>query len=82
VKKIFRERLASRLAHVDHHLVQNQYLVGTDFSVADVYLFVVSNWARAATVDLSPYANVLRLRRRVGTRAATKIAMEKEGLIP
>jgi glutathione S-transferase len=45
-KKIFRERLGSRFAHVDKHLADNQYLVDKDFSVADAYLFVVSNWAR------------------------------------
>ncbi len=82
VKTIFRERLASRLAHVEHHLAETEYLVGNDFSVADAYLFVVSNWARPANIDLSTYPNVLRHRKRVGTRPAVKTAMKSEGLIP
>jgi glutathione S-transferase len=82
VKTIFRERLGSRLVHVEHHLAQAEYLMGKDFSVADAYLFVVSNWARSANVDFSPYPNILRLRKRVGTRPAVQAAMKVEGLIP
>ncbi len=82
VKTIFRERLGSRLVHVEHHLAQAEYLMGKDFSVADAYLFVVSNWARSANVDLSPYPNILRLRKRVGARPAVQAAMRTEGLIP
>ncbi|KAB2913729.1 MAG: glutathione transferase GstA [Hyphomicrobiaceae bacterium] len=80
-KKIFRERLATRFAHLDKHLAGNDYLMGTDFSVADAYLFVVSNWASRVDVDLSPYANVLAYRKRVGARPAVQAAMKAEGLI-
>jgi glutathione S-transferase len=81
-KAIFRERLGSRLAHVEHHLAGAEYLMGSDFSVADAYLFVVSNWARPANVDFSPCPNILRLRKRVSARAAVQSAMKAEGLIP
>jgi len=82
VKPIFRRRLDSRLAHVEHHLVGNAYLVGNAFSIADVYLFVVSNWARSVNLDLSPYPNILALRKRIGARPAVQEAMRKENLIP
>ncbi len=80
-KKIFRERLATRFAHLDKHLAGNDYLMGKDFSVADAYLFVVSNWASRVDVDLSPYANMLAYRKRVGARPAVQAAMKAEGLI-
>lgn len=80
-KKIFRERLATRFAHLDKHLAGNDYLMGKSFSVADAYLFVVSNWASRVDVDLSPYANVLAYRKRVGVRPAVQAAMKAEGLI-
>ena len=80
-KKIFRERLASRFAHLDKHLASNDYLMGKDFSVADAYLFVVSNWAARVDVDLAPYANVLAYRKRVGARPAVQAAMKAEGLL-
>jgi len=80
-KKIFRERLAARFAHLDKHLAKNEYLMGNAFSVADAYLFVVSNWAKAVDVDLSSYANVLAYRKRIGARPAVQAAMKAEGLI-
>jgi glutathione S-transferase len=80
-KKIFRERLGTRFAYLDKHLAGNEYLMGREFSVADAYLFVVSNWAGRVDVDLSPYANVLAYRKRVGARPAVQAAMKAEGLI-
>jgi glutathione S-transferase len=80
-KKIFRERLGTRFAYLDKHLATNDYLMGKDFSVADAYAFVVSNWAGRVDVDLSSYANVLSWRKRVGARPAVQDAMKAEGLI-
>jgi glutathione S-transferase len=61
VKAFFRRRLDSRLAYVERHLLQRTYLLGNDFSIADVYLFVVSNWAHSMKIDLSPYPRLSRL---------------------
>lgn len=80
-KKIFRERLGTRFAYLDKHLAGNDYLMGKDFSVADAYAFVVSNWAGRVDVDLSSYVNVLAWRKRVGARPAVQEAMKAEGLI-
>jgi glutathione S-transferase len=80
-KKIVRERLGTRFAYLDKHLTGNDYLMGKDFSVADAYCFVVSNWAARTDVDLSPHANVLAYRKRVGGRPAVQSAMKAEGLI-
>jgi glutathione S-transferase len=80
-KTMYRDRLASRLAHIDRHLAQNEYMLGENFSLADVYLFVVLNWSRAAEFDLSSYARILELRKKVGARAAVRAAMQAEGLI-
>jgi glutathione S-transferase len=78
VKVIFRRRLNSRLAHVEHHLAGNAFLLGNDFSIADVYLFVVSNWARSVNLDLRPYPSILALRKRVSVRPAVQEAMKRE----
>ena len=81
VKATFRRRLDSRLAYLEQHLLRNTYLLGNDFSIADVYLFVVSNWARSVELDLSSYPNILALRKRVGARPAVREAMRQEDLI-
>jgi len=80
-KKFFRERLATRFAHLDKHLAGNDYLLGKNFSVADAYLFTVSNWAPRVDVDLAPYKNVLAYRKRVSERPAVQSAMRAEGLL-
>jgi len=80
-KAIFRERLATRFAYVDKHLAQNDYLMGKSFSVADAYLFVVTNWTTPLKIDLSGYPNLLAYRKRVGARPAVQAAMKAEGLI-
>jgi glutathione S-transferase len=80
-KKLFRERLATRFQHVDKHLADKDYLLGKTFSVADAYLFTVSNWAAHTDVDLSPFGNVLAYRKRVAARPAVQAAMKAEGLI-
>jgi glutathione S-transferase len=80
-KTMYRERLASRLGHVDRHLSQKEYILGRQFSLADAYLLVVLNWARSVNVDLSPYAHVRAHRKRVGARPTARAAMQAEGLI-
>jgi glutathione S-transferase len=80
-KTMYRERLGSRVAHIDRHLAQNEYMLGENFSLADAYLFVVLNWSRLANFDLSSYGRVLGLRKRVGARPAVQTAMRAEGLL-
>jgi glutathione S-transferase len=80
-KTMYRERLASRLDHVDGHLSQQEYMLGKQFSLPDAYLLVVLNWARSVNFDLSPYPHVLGHRKRVGARPAVRSALRAEGLV-
>ncbi len=80
-KTATKERLAGRLKWVDSELAGKQYLMGDAFSVADGYLFTVTNWAPRVGVDLSPYANLNAYRARVGARPAVVAAMTAEGLL-
>ena len=80
-KKLSTERVLDRLKWVDSELAGKTWLMGTDFTVADVYLFVVTNWAKPMQLDLSPYANLLAWRERVAARPAVQRAMKAEGLI-
>ncbi|HEX5999132.1 MAG TPA: glutathione transferase GstA [Hyphomicrobiaceae bacterium] len=79
-RKIFLDRLANRFAHVNEHLAGRDYLLGKDFSVADAYLFTVSNWASRLNFDLAPYPNLVAYRKRVADRPAVQAAMKAEGL--
>ena len=81
VKAAVKARLASRFQWVDGELAGKQYLMGETFTVADAYLFTVTNWPGLVGVDMSPYANIATYRARVGARPAVIAAMKAEGLI-
>ena len=75
------DRLLSRLKWVDGELAGKQYLMGDAFSVADPYLFTVTNWAPKVGVDISGLENLVAYRARVAARPAVQAAMKEEGLI-
>ena len=74
-------KLQNRLKWVNGELAGKQYLMGDTFTVAHGYLFTVTNWASRVGVDLTPFANLLAYRERVGARPAVIAAMKAEGLI-
>ena len=74
-------KLHERLKFTDAELAGKQYVMGDHYSVADGYLFTVTNWAKLVGVDLAPYANLVAYRARVAARPATVAAMTAEGLI-
>lgn len=75
------ERLAARFAHVDGVLAYTPYIAGDQFSIADAYLLVVSNWAKPVGFDLTPYPHLLAFRERALARPAVQQAMREEGLL-
>jgi glutathione S-transferase len=80
MKVDYRERLAIRLGHIERHMAHREYMLGEHFSLADAYMFVVLNWSRAAAMDLSPFPNLLVLRKRVRGRPAVQEALRTEEL--
>ena len=57
------------------------YLLGDTFSVADAYLFVISNWTKPTGISLDKWPNVSRFVTRVASREKVKEAMRAEGLL-
>ena len=80
-KPVVRERLLQRLQWVDGQLAGKQYLMGDQFTVADGYLFTVTNWTKPTNLDISGLANLAAYRERVGARPAVQAAMKAEGLL-
>lgn len=80
-KTIARDKLAARFTWLNEQLADKQFLMGEHFTVADGYLFTVSNWAKPMGVDLAPYPNLLAWHARVGARPAVQAAMKAEGLL-
>jgi glutathione S-transferase len=80
-KTISKDKLKSRYQWLDKQLEAREFLMGEHFSVADGYLFTVTNWAKPTGVDLSSFPNVLAWHERIGQRPAVQAAMKAEGLI-
>ena len=76
-----KEKLLSRFQWLDGQLADKAYLMGDQFTVADGYLFTVSNWTARVGPDISGLANLQAYRARVGARPAVQAAMRAEGLI-
>jgi glutathione S-transferase len=79
-KVVYRGRLADRLQWVDSQLEGKDYLLGAQFSVADAYLFTVTNWSALVGVDMSGLKNLNAFRERVAARPSVQAAMQAEGL--
>jgi glutathione S-transferase len=73
--------LRRRYAFIEQQLTGRQYLFGDTFTVADAYLFTVTNWARMVKVDLGAFPNLLAFQARVAARPGVQAAMRAEGLI-
>jgi glutathione S-transferase len=79
-KKIARANLAKRYRVLDEHLGKNAYLMGDRFTVADAYLFTVTNWARHVGFDLAEFPNVQAFQKRVAERPKVRDTLKEEGL--
>jgi glutathione S-transferase len=74
------EYLLRRYQLVETQLAVHPYLMGEQFSIADAYLFVVTNWARIVKLDLSGLPALLAFQQRVAARPAVQAALKAEGL--
>lgn len=76
-----RKNLTARFTYVNRMLEGRDYLVGTGFTVADAYLFVVSNWSGHLKFDLTPFPSLQAFQQRIFARPAVQQALRDEGLI-
>jgi glutathione S-transferase len=72
--------LKKRYAFIEKALAGKAYLFGDQFTIADAYLFTVTNWATFVKLDLSEFPNLLAFQARVAERPAVQAALAAEGL--
>ena len=75
------ERLSLRLDAIEHKFAAGGYLMGANYCVADIYLFVVTGWFGRLQIPLKKWPHIERFREEVATRPAVQAALEAEGLI-
>ncbi|GHG66382.1 glutathione transferase GstA [Comamonas sp. JC664] len=80
-KRMAHERLARRLRSMEARLASQPHLMGTDFTVADAYLFTVLSWCAYLQVDLSPFPALRSFQARVMERPQVQATLKAEGLL-
>lgn len=78
---IAQEVLRRNFGYVAEALEDKSFLIGNDYSVADVYMFVVLGWAPHVKLDLSHFASLQAYANRIGKRAAVLRVLRAEGLV-
>jgi glutathione S-transferase len=79
-KALYCTRLSDKFRWVDAQLEGRNWLMGDTFTVADGYLFNVSNWAKHVGLDLGGFAHLQAYLQRVAARPAVQAALRSEGL--
>lgn len=72
--------LRRKFEWVDARLANRTYLTGDAMTVADAYLFTVSNWARHVALELEDLSGLQAFRQLMLERPAVRAAMQAEGL--
>lgn len=72
-------RIADRFTYLDQHLRNSDYLLGSQFCVADAYCFSISRWAPAKGIDLSAWPALSGYLERLEARPAIAEALRRHG---
>lgn len=79
-KEILVQDLARKFTFLDEHFSKSAYLMGSQMTVADIYLFVVASWTRYLKIDISSHKNVLRFLEQMAARPSVKATLAAEGI--
>ncbi len=78
-RAIARDKLAARYALVETALAEGRlFLLGQGWTIADIYLFVVTNWAGHVGLDLSKFPRTQAHAERIAGRASVAAALAAE----
>lgn len=76
-----RAALGKRFELIEKTIAQQPYLTGSEFTIADAYLFTIARWAGPLKVDLTPFPALRKFQERVAARPKVYAALKAEGLV-
>lgn len=79
-KQFVQQKLIRHFAEIDAVVGREEWLANGAYSVADIYAFVISNWAGMVGIDLSEFVALEAFRSRIAARPAVVAALQVEGL--
>ena len=77
-KTIFSTILNKHYAWIDQQLDGQNYLSGSNFTIADIYLFVVTRWADFIGLDLEHFIHLTAFMQRIARRQTVQDAIAAE----
>lgn len=77
-KTIFSTILNKHYAWIDQQLDGQNYLSGSNFTIADIYLFVVTRWADFIGLDLGHFIHLTAFMQRISHRQTVQDAIAAE----
>ena len=80
-KAFFKDRVMGKFKYIDSQLAGRDYLMGSQFTVADAYLFTVLRWSSRVEIDIAKWPNLKAYVDRVAARPKVQEAMKAEGLV-
>ncbi|OCW96049.1 glutathione binding-like protein [Alishewanella sp. HH-ZS] len=76
-------KIAKRIAPIEARLSHSgSYLLGSQFSVADAYAFVILNWSQFIGFSLTPWPSTYAFWARLRSHPSVVKALVMEGLLP
>lgn len=77
-KNVYSIILNKHYAWVDQQLNGQNYLTGSNFTIADIYLFVVTRWADFIGLDLAHFSHLASFMQRISERQTVQDAIAAE----
>jgi glutathione S-transferase len=77
-KQVLKDALTARFDFLVKNLEGKDYLMGSQFTVADAYLFTVLGWTRYMNIDLGKWPVLKAYVERVGARPAVEATLKAE----
>jgi glutathione S-transferase len=82
-REIAKRNVRSKLAWLDSHLREREYLEGDEFTIADAHCYTIVAWAHPHDIDTAGWPGLERYLARIGSRpsvvAAERAAQEQRG---
>lgn len=78
--EVFIPMLKTKFKFINTQLGKTTFLVDTQFTLPDAYLFVMLTWAKHFKIDLAPYENIVRYFDMLSKRDAIQKSLQEEGL--
>lgn len=77
-KKVVMDRLKLRLAYLEKEMGTKKFVMGSQFSLADAYLYTVLGWAPIVKLDLKGFPNLASYHDGLSSRPSIQEAKKQE----